>query len=327
MNNIKNIWQNYRAWFQNLPLKRKIIPLCAVVGYWVAISIIASAGFNQGAVGLILLVLFYGGPYPEKIGKFFLPFILTGIVYDAHRHFVTGLRNPIRVLEPYLYEKALFGFETAGKILTPNEYMANLYTPALDFVTGVFYLTFMATFLCIAGWMYFISSRHGTPVFNAQQMKARVPQIMWALFTVNMLGYLTYFLHPAAPPWYFEQYGPGPADLAASPPAAGGGRSDALLGLDIFKGMYSQNANVFGAIPSLHCAYPALILVYAFYFRTLRIVSAIYFLGVTFSAAHPNHHYTIDVMVGVIYSFVIGSLFIFIWEKYFSKNTEEDRFF
>ena len=327
MINVNRFWQSYSEWFDNLTLSRKLIPLFLVISYWITIAIIDSAGLNQISVGLLILVLFYTGAYSEKIGRFFLPFILVGIIYDAHKHFVAGLRSHIRVLEPYLYEKALFGINVNEQIMTPNEWIKNLYSPALDFVTGIFYLTFMIAFLALAAYLYFIKTRSGTRVFNSEQLKARVPQIMWALFTVNMAGYLTYFLYPAAPPWYFDLYGSGPADLSAPPSAAGGLRFDALLGLDIFKGMYSQNANVFGAIPSLHCAYPALISVYAFYFKSLRVISIVYFLGVSFSAVYLNHHYIIDVIAGAIYSLVIGSLFIFIWEIHFTKKKVQDRFF
>ncbi|CAF1524714.1 unnamed protein product [Adineta steineri] len=50
--------------------------------------------------------------------------------------------------------------------------------------------------------------------------------------------------------------------------------------------MYSKNANVFAAIPSLHAAYPTITDLFFFTF------------GVWFSAVYSGHHYVIDVLAG-----------------------------
>ena len=74
-----------------------------------------------------------------------------------------------------------------------------------------------------------------------------------------MIGFVGYYIHPAAPPWYVMNYGFEPI-LNTPGDVAGLGRFDAMTGLTIFQGLYGRNANVFAAVPSyiqptwlLHC--------------------------------------------------------------------------
>jgi membrane-associated phospholipid phosphatase len=56
---------------------------------------------------------------------------------------------------------------------------------------------------------------------------------------------------------------------------------------------------VFGAIPSLHVVYPFLAMVYGWKLRRFRWVAAAYFVLVCFAAVYLNHHYLLDLFVGV----------------------------
>ena len=118
---------------------------------------------------------------------------------------------------------------------------------------------------------------------------------MWAFFFVNILGYSTYYWYAAAPPWYVASYGLGPADLSVQASAAGCLRFDELLGTHFFTGMYGRAADVFGAVPSLHVAYPLQSVYYAFRYGSLRIFSILFYLSMCFSAVYLNHHYIIDI--------------------------------
>ena len=62
---------------------------------------------------------------------------------------------------------------------------------------------------------------------------------------------------------------------------------------------YGKSADVFGAIPSLHVVYPFLATVYGWPLRRFRWVAVGYFLLVCFSAVYLNHHYLIDLFVGL----------------------------
>lgn len=83
--------------------------------------------------------------------------------------------------------------------------------------------------------------------------------LAWGFLLVNLIGMFDWLVFPAAPPWYVAQYGAGPAQLDATPSAAGAARFDELLGVHYFADFYARSGNVFGAMPSLHVAYPTLV--------------------------------------------------------------------
>ncbi|MCI6494035.1 MAG: phosphatase PAP2 family protein, partial [Bacteroidales bacterium] len=126
---------------------------------------------------------------------------------------------------------------------------------------------------------------------------------------VNLIGFAFYYIHPAAPPWYVAMHGmeaiPGtPGEVA------GLGRFDEMTGLNIFHLLYSRNANVFAALPSLHSAYTLVALIYAIRFKAPRlwiILLAVVTLGIWLTAVYSSHHYIIDVMCGIICA-LVGSL-------------------
>jgi len=64
--------------------------------------------------------------------------------------------------------------------------------------------------------------------------------------------------------------------------------------------MYSKNANVFAAIPSLHAAYPIITVLYGSLSKRLWVhIGFVFFsLSVWFSAVYSRHHYVLDVLAG-----------------------------
>lgn len=75
---------------------------------------------------------------------------------------------------------------------------------------------------------------------------------------------------------------------------------DRLTGIKIFSSMYSKNANIFAAIPSLHAAYPLITVLYGSLSKKLwlHIGFVLFTLSVWFSAVYSRHHYVIDVLAG-----------------------------
>jgi membrane-associated phospholipid phosphatase len=132
---------------------------------------------------------------------------------------------------------------------------------------------------------------------------------MWAMLWLNLAGYATYLIYPAAPPWYVDHYGLGPAILSAAPEAAGTLRFDALLGVHWFAVYYARNANVFGAMPSLHVGQTFLAVLFAWQFRSLRIVATGFWLLVFFASVYMNHHYIVDGLAGMVFAAGVWAAF------------------
>ncbi len=287
----------------------KIWPAFGVAAYWTALWALQGFRADHVWVGLLFLGLAYGGRIGRKVSPFLFPLVLAGAIYDSQRFYSDYLRGRVRVVEPYNFDKTFFGIRTAaGQILTPNEWW-QLHTHwALDLVTGFYYLTFVAIYVGVSAWFFFRLSRRGTPKVPALEVARQAPRMMWSFFWVNMLGYSTYYWFPAAPPWYVAEHGLGPAKMDTLASAAGCVRFDQLLGTQFFTGMYGRSADVFGAVPSLHVAYPLLAALFAFRFGALRVFCLSFYLIMCFSAVYLNHHYLLDILWGSTYAVLIYSV-------------------
>lgn len=246
-------------------------------------------------------------PRTARFAYLALPFAAVGILYDNVR-LLTDLRGPIHVADLYAAELRWFGVPTAaGREVLPLV-LENYTHPVLDFVCGVTYLLYLPqTWIC-ATVLFFVDRR-------------RFSLLGWVFLAVNLLGIGTWLLYPAAPPWYVKDYGLGPAVLDAAASAAGAARFDALLDIRFFESFYARSANVFGAMPSLHCAYPTLVFfVVAGLGRRWAIPAALFAGLMAFSAVYLQHHYVWDVVAGIAYAaaayFVVQTAFA----KIFSPN-------
>lgn len=309
--------KDWQTWWIALPIWKRWIAPTLVVSFWLAFFALGDLKGDYLLSGSAIIFLSFAGPYGRKILFFLLPLILTGLVYESQRYFGEFIRARIRVSEPYHYDLFLFGVETEAGRLTLNEWW-QLHTHwIIDLVTGFFYIAFIPIFILLAAYMQFWVSRRGTKKCSAKEMSRLSPKMMWTFFYVNVLGYSTYYWYPAAPPWYVAEHGFGPAKLDTPPNAAGCLRFDEILGTNIFSEFYGRSADVFGAIPSLHCAYPLIAVFFAFRFGTARTISVIYMVGVCFAAVYLNHHYVIDIIWGAAYAFGVSWFVLFLpeWKR------------
>ena len=241
---------------------------------------------------------------------FALPFLLTGVLYDSQRYWGVAVRGVPSIAEPYLLEKRLFGVRSPNGTLTLNEWFGEHLHPVLDLIAGGAYLTFIGVFVLLAAYF----TRRiclGTDLestFAQRQWSARAPA--WSFLVVNVLGFATWFLYPAAPPWYVELYGLDTILLDVPMNPARTLRFDALFGTSFFTGMYAAGSNPFGAIPSLHISYPVLSIVFAMRLRKLRRFTIVFSILVGFAAVYLNHHYLIDVVLGVFYGLIAAAITI-----------------
>ena len=274
-------------------------PLVSVILYWVSIGHLGALTPDHWIMGSLILGLYYLNPRSRRFLAFILPFLLTAIVYDSQRHFADLIRGPIHVREPYEFDRRFFGIGDLQ--LTPNEWWQLHLHPALDLLTGFAYLAFIGAFIAISAWLVYRKP--------PSKLALRMP---WAFFALNLLGYSTYYWYAASPPWYVARYGLGPARLDIQASSAGCARFDELLGTHFFSEMYGRAADIHGAIPSLHVAYPLLAFLFAVRLRRLRLVCAFYYLLMCFSAVYLNHHYILDILWGSVYACLIGAIALFL---------------
>jgi membrane-associated phospholipid phosphatase len=127
---------------------------------------------------------------------------------------------------------------------------------------------------------------------------------------VNLIGFVVYYIYPAAPPWYIQQYG-FKFIANTSGNTAGLHRFDDYFHAGIFNALYAKSSNVFAAMPSLHSAYPLITLYYGIKNRLgfINVLFAVIMMGIWFAAVYSGHHYLLDVLAGV--ACAITGIFIF----------------
>ena len=76
------------------------------------------------------------------------------------------------------------------------------------------------------------------------------------------------------------------------------------MGVRYFAGFYGRSNDVFGAVPSLHVAYPCLVVLFGWpVLRVLgRALALLFLASMCFSAVYLDHHWIIDVLLGLVYT-------------------------
>lgn len=312
--------KNWKLWWRELPFLKKVLPALLYFSYLGILNQVGGLRDDLIVVSSVATLLFYGGPFTRPIFQFLLPLFLTHIIYDTQRYWADLLRLTVHVEEPYQFDKYFFGIETGQGRLTPNEWWQIHTHPILDFICGIAYIVFIPVYvLCAALWRFWYSKK-GTPLRHPRSILLRSPQVMWAFFWVNMIGYSTYYWYPASPPWYVALYGFGPARLDVPANLAGCARFDLLVGLPIFENWYGRSADVHGAIPSLHIAYPLMAVYYAFRFGSLKRFTTFFYILMCFSAVYLNHHYLLDIIWGSAYALAVAFSTDMIWNWLLKKQ-------
>jgi hypothetical protein len=260
-------------------------------------------GFKTDQLVLIGIfnALYYLSATTRKFIIGFSIFIVYWIIFDYMKAFPNYNYNTVHIADLYQFEKKLFGISQHGKLLTPNEYWLLHTHSFLDVITGIFYLMWVPVPLAFAAYLFFTKKRNFL-------------NFLLTFVWVNLLGFVVYYLYPAAPPWYVQQHG---FDFIANTPGntAGLARFDNFFGIELFKSIYSKGSNVFAAMPSLHSAYPIIVVYYGAKgkFRKANIFFVTVMLGIWFAAIYTSHHYLSDVLAGITTA-IIG-IFSFNWLK------------
>jgi inositol phosphorylceramide synthase catalytic subunit len=307
---LTSLRQDWLQGWREMPPARRYAPVAGVLAFWAAHAALGGFRGDHVALGLAVIAVAYAGPLAAAWFRLLLPLALMGAVYDGQGYVRRALHGhlTIHVTEPAAMDRLFFGISTAAGTLTPPEWLQLHTHPVLDLVCGTTYLGFIPAFAGVALWFRWLALREGNAA--GARLAHEAESMTWAFFWLGLVSCTTYYLYPAAPPWYAELYGWGPAVLDAAPSAAGAARMDALLGVSVFSDFYARTPNVFGAIPSLHAAIPLLAFGFACRVRRLRIATGLYALLMAFAAMYLNHHYAIDVLWGWAYTVIVGLLVI-----------------
>ena len=269
--------------------KRKRIAIVGAIssGYLLLSYLLIGIKSEQVVLVVLFNTLYFISDVTRRFITGFSIFVVFWIVFDYMKAFPNYLFNTVHIKELYEAEKQLFGIPVNGIRLTPNEYWLRHENNFLNICTGFFYLCWVPIPLAFAAWLFF-------------KNKTQFLYFSLTFLLTNLLGFTLYYIYPAAPPWYVQQYG---FRLLSNVHGntAGLERFDRLLNTDIFKSLYAKSSNVFAAMPSLHASYPLIVLYYGLKNKLglFNIVFAIIMLGIWFSAVYNSHHYVIDILAGI----------------------------
>jgi hypothetical protein len=262
--------------------------------------------FLLGIVNICYVI----SPFTRRLITGLTIIIVYWIIFDSMKAWPNYAFHKVDIVPLYNLEKTLFGIHRNGFVITPNEYFLNHTNTFLDIITGIFYLSWVPLPLIFSLFLFW-------------KNKNLFLRFSMAFFVVNIIGFIIYYTHPAAPPWYYAIHG-GELITDTKSNAAGLLRFDQYFGIHLFEGIYSKGSNVFAAMPSMHASFPLLGLIYAYKVpsRFFKITFAIFMFGIWFSAIYLSHHYILDLLAGIS----CGITAVLILEKVLLKNKRFNNF-
>lgn len=258
------------------------------------------------AVMVLGVALPYGSLATKRLFLGVAPIGLVGVLYDSMRFFKnTGITpERVHICDLRAIETSLFGITMNGERVTLHDWFQAHSSPVLDVIAAVPYGTFIGAAILFAVYLY-------RKDFEAMR------RFTTAFFVMNVLGFITYHVYPAAPPWYFHQHGCVADLMARASEGPNLARVDRMLGFAYFGGFYGRSNDVFGAVPSLHVAYPLLIVLegWRHFGRFLRVATVLFFVTMCFAAVYLDHHWVVDVVIGIGYALAVFFAMRWIWAR------------
>jgi len=197
----------------------------------------------------------------------------------------------------------------------PHRILGQFASPIFDFLAAVPYLAhFPLPFLFL---LYLLT--------DDSRRKQMFPYI-WCAGWVNLCAVCVQFFFPTAPPWFVDSavFDPNGNFIKSGPNEAGFHRLDALLGHRFFHGIYSASPLKFGAFPSLHVAWPAIVLVNKPWIN--KKFAWFHVVWIAWAALYSSHHYAVDALGGILLVFIVNFSMIKIWSPFHSSSQVQTLF-
>lgn len=242
---------------------------------------------DQLLLAIFFFVLYAASIPTRKFILGFSVFIVFWVLFDYMKAFPNYTFNVVHTRGLYEAEHAIFGVTVGGVTLTPNEFWASHSYVMADVLSGLFYLCWVPVPLGFATFLFF-------------KDRPRFLEFSLTFLLANLVGFVIYYLYPAAPPWYVKIHG-FDVVTATTGNAAGLVRFDDFFDVNIFRAMYTKSSNVFAAMPSLHSAYPLIVVYFSWKSRLgwATWVFGMIAVGIWFAAVYTGHHYVLDVLAGI----------------------------
>lgn len=293
---IKALWPRW-WWLPPLPF----------YAFFTFVAIRGDLRWDHFALTIFATFLVYWNLWTKRLFMASFPMMMVGVLYNAMGYVKNVGVSPERVLNCDLraLELRLFGITIGGQKFTLNDFFLVHHWTWVDVVCSIPYGTFLFACMGVAVILYF------KDYYAAQRFA-------WIFFLMNVMAFITYHVLPAAPPWYYHAHG---CEISMTALPSAGPRLthvDEYFGIHYFRGMYERSSDLYGALPSLHVAYPLLIVIEGWrsFGWPARIASILFAMTMAFAAVYLDHHWVIDVVLGVIYCLTATTLVRFIQSRF-----------
>lgn len=226
------------------------------------------------------------------IGRFkgfiidWFPFLFIWLSYDFLRGFADNLNTRVHFESLIIWERALFNSiptkELQKLFFNPN------HLGILDYFTTVIYFLHFALAETFAFFLW-LKDRH------------KFKQFVTAILILSYAGWVSYIIYPSAPPWMASEKSYTPhltkiidQTLKSFP--------EQLKLPTIY---HNFNPNPVAAFPSMHAAYPFLVLLFLISMYKKKALWFLPFLfSVYFSLVYLGEHYIVDILGGIVYAII-----------------------
>ena len=265
------------------------------VGAYVAIGL-AAAGAAGGVarpgllVWLLGLVVLLGRGSPNRVLRTlydWAPLLVIVAAYDVIRANASGL-IPRAHLEPMIHIDEWIGAGVVPTVRLQDALLRPADPGVLDYVGLAVYASHFVVAVVVAAFVYVRAA-------------GRFLRYAWTFLACSLAGFATYVVYPAIPPWMASERGAIPPVVRAP---------DVLwehLGIDTLARVFSGDprySNPVGALPSLHAAYPVLLLLLFWPVArpAVRGLLVAYAVAMGFVLVYFAEHYVADLLLGWPYA-------------------------
>jgi membrane-associated phospholipid phosphatase len=214
-----------------------------------------------------------------------LPFLAVLFAYDVLRGLADGLL-PTHVLPQLHADQGLFGGVAPTVWLQHHLYHGAAHLRWYDYGVWVVFLTHFYATLVLGGVLWVVA-------------RERFRRWMSMACLLAVMGFATYVLYPAAPPWLASATGHLPATQRII--------EAVFHHVPAFSSPFDNGrtlANDVAAMPSLHAGYAMLVALFLWPLASWRWrpLLALYPVAMAFALTYTGEHYVVDVLVGWAYA-------------------------
>ena len=276
-----------KIFFENFEItrKHKIVIISLIFYIWLLFYYLIAyhLPFDKYIGFFLLLNLFL---FTVKLKDFLKPIfaiIYVVAIYSA-MHNISG-KGVIYYQYVIKIEKFLFG------TILPHFLQKNIGSPKATFLDIV----------CITVYLLHFVFPIITGLFFLLKEKKYFGQFLTDLIILSLTGFGIYLLIPTAPPWIASQKG-----FISQVHKYIFKLAEMFSSLNLKEIYFKNIGNMYGAMPSIHSAYPTLIYLHLGKYKKRNFIIFLPFLlFIFFALIYLGEHYAVDVIAGILFTLLI----------------------